>query len=93
MFDSTTSAPEIAMGDGDGTVNLRGLQACEMWKETPAQGKNAIYQRGFTGVEHFDIMGNAQVINYILETLTGIGGYSRVNEVPGNGQIMKVRLI
>lgn len=83
----------MIMGNGDGTVNMRGLLGCKMWKDSPSQGKHAVHQRKFSGVDHFDILGNARVIEYILETLTGDSANSRANQILENKDIMKIRLI
>ena len=43
----------IRMGDGDGTVNVRSLYACEMW--IPQQ-KQPVFSRPFPKVDHMDIL-------------------------------------
>lgn len=83
------------MGNGDGTVNMRSLLGCEMWKNSPAQGKHAVHQHVFSGVEHYNILGNAEIIDYILKTLTGKGTKSHTrtfNQHSRNEKIMKIRL-
>lgn len=54
--------PKTISGDGDGTVNIMSLRACERWK-----GKQSypVTTRGYSGVEHVDTIRNDDVIKYV----------------------------
>lgn len=64
-------------GDGDGTVNIRSLQACSMWENDINQGGKPIIRKTLKEVQHYDILKDPQSINYILKLLTGIGNYTK----------------
>ena len=58
--------PTTTNGDGDGTVNLRSLRACEMWS------KRQVYKvtsKTYEGVGHNEILSDENVKNYIKELL------------------------
>lgn len=92
--ESFNSNPVEAIGDGDGTVNKRSLIGCEYWKNTPAQEGFSIYQHEFTGVEHYDILGDSRPIDYIMKTLFGDSGYTQARRTNTTSQniIMRFRL-
>ncbi|XP_043467328.1 phospholipase A2 group XV-like isoform X1 [Leptopilina heterotoma] len=58
--------PELINGDGDGTVNLRSLNACLLWQKKQIQ---KIYHKEFVGVNHMDILKHIDVLNYIKSIL------------------------
>lgn len=70
---SFNSKPAFTRGKGDGTVNLRSLIGCQYWESEKAQGYHTIHQQDYPGLDHYNIMGDSRVIDYILTTLTGHG--------------------
>uniref|UniRef100_A0A1B0D3I7 Uncharacterized protein n=1 Tax=Phlebotomus papatasi TaxID=29031 RepID=A0A1B0D3I7_PHLPP len=58
--------PELINGDGDGTVNLRSLQACTQWRDLQ---KPKIYTMELPGVDHMAILSDSRVIKYIMDLL------------------------
>ncbi|XP_033341246.1 lysosomal phospholipase A and acyltransferase [Megalopta genalis] len=63
---SIQGVPQLLPGDGDGTVNLRSLEACKYWQD---KQKQKIYTQGFPGVDHSGILKNVNVLNYIKTVL------------------------
>ncbi|KAH0534846.1 phospholipase A2 group XV-like [Cotesia glomerata] len=63
------SYPQLILGDGDGTVNLRSLEGCLYWK---TKQKQKIYHQTFAGVDHMEILRNQHVLDYIKTTLSTI---------------------
>lgn len=59
-----TSYPTLIVGDGDGTVNRRSLEACLYWKDLQ---KQKIYHQPFPKVDHMEILRSKDVISYITE--------------------------
>lgn len=59
--------PKITYGDGDGTVNLMSLQACQSWSK---KQKEPFFYRNFTSVDHMTILSDRRVMDYIGETLS-----------------------
>lgn len=49
-------------GDGDGTVNLESLQACEGFA---SEQEKPVYTRMFKGVDHIDILRGSEAANFI----------------------------
>ena len=49
-------------GDGDNTVNLRSLQACESWISKQSQ---PIHTKAFHRLDHLGILWNNQVVQYV----------------------------
>lgn len=58
--------PELIFGDGDGTVNIRSLEACTLWQKSQ---KQKIYNQGFPGVDHTEILKNHDILAYIKTVL------------------------
>ena len=54
-------------GDGDGTVNIRSLESCSVWK---SRQKYAVYLKSFDGVKHFSIVKNKDVLREIEKLVT-----------------------
>lgn len=54
------------MGAGDGTVNLRSLEACLEWKNYQTQNISSLTLKG---VNHMDILNNKLVFDYIKSIL------------------------
>lgn len=58
--------PDITPDDGDGTVNLRSLKACQLWRSKQSQ---AIVYEQFSYAEHNGILGDARLIRSIIKAL------------------------
>ena len=58
--------PDISPDDGDGTVNLRSLEACQLWR---SKQKQPIVYEEFIDAEHNGILGDARLIRSILRSL------------------------
>uniref|UniRef100_A0A1E1WVS1 Putative phospholipase A2 n=1 Tax=Tityus obscurus TaxID=1221240 RepID=A0A1E1WVS1_TITOB len=58
--------PTIFEGDGDGTVNLRSLRGCLIWKK---EQKAQVYHQEFENVDHMGILSNPQALSYIAKVL------------------------
>ena len=52
--------PDFVLGDGDGTVNKRSLEACTLWKQ-----KQKVYHQTFPNMDHMDVLEDDRIINYI----------------------------
>lgn len=61
--------PTLAPGDGDGTVNLRSLNACERWRKPRARlsfkGSKVVKSVPLPGAEHLKILHDQRVIDYV----------------------------
>lgn len=79
-------------GNGDGTVNKRSLTGCGHFAEMTAQGNHKVYQQGYEGVEHYNMLSDPGPINYILSLLTGKQDYPRDYEISNSTTTMKIRL-
>lgn len=58
--------PQLVLGDGDGTVNIRSLEACVHWQKLQEQ---KIYYQDFPKVDHTNILKNQDTLAYIKEIL------------------------
>lgn len=54
--------PHTINGNGDGTVNIQSLEACQRWK---GQQKYDVTWRSFSGVEHVHMIKNSDVIKAV----------------------------
>lgn len=69
--DLVDGAPTLMNGDGDGTVNLRSLEACTHWIGMKEQfGKN-ISTLKLPGVDHMGILSDNRIVQYVLGVLVG----------------------
>ena len=73
-FHYTTSTfpdlkPVIKYSNGDGTVNIDSLMACERWQQQQDQKKYPVQLRGFSKVEHVHTIKNPDVIQAIEDIL------------------------
>ena len=59
--------PILVNGDGDGTVNLRSLMACDRWQE---QKWKVTFQR-FNNTNHVGMLGSPKVIDAINQIILG----------------------
>ncbi|XP_070574884.1 lysosomal phospholipase A and acyltransferase-like [Ptychodera flava] len=58
--------PITISGPGDGTVNMKSLKACLMWRK---QQKHPVIEKDFPGNEHVAILGNATLHQYIIDNI------------------------
>ncbi|XP_071957989.1 lysosomal phospholipase A and acyltransferase-like [Antedon mediterranea] len=58
--------PTIKYGDGDGTVNMRSLKYLLKWKN---EQKQPVSEFEISGGEHLEILQNATLHNYIINTV------------------------
>uniref|UniRef100_A0A182NBL1 Phosphatidylcholine-sterol acyltransferase n=1 Tax=Anopheles dirus TaxID=7168 RepID=A0A182NBL1_9DIPT len=61
-----SGTPVLKMGNGDGTVNTRSLEACKQW--VPQQ-KQPIITKEFPGADHMSILADVNVIDNIVKLL------------------------
>uniref|UniRef100_A0A2M4AB17 Putative phosphatidylcholine-sterol acyltransferase n=1 Tax=Anopheles triannulatus TaxID=58253 RepID=A0A2M4AB17_9DIPT len=61
-----SGTPVLVMGDGDGTVNSRSLEACKHWT---MQQKQPIYTKEFPGADHMSILADLKVIEAVMQAL------------------------
>lgn len=64
--DDLSASPELVMGNGDGSVNIRSLEGCTYWRGLQ---KQPITTLEVPKVEHFEILGNPQIVSYVLDVL------------------------
>lgn len=55
--------PNVIFGDGDGTVNLRSLAACERW--VGVDEKHPVKHVIFDGAEHIAMLAKPDIVDYI----------------------------
>ncbi|XP_046961873.1 phospholipase A2 group XV-like [Vanessa cardui] len=60
-------SPALARGDGDGTVNLRSLSACERWRAAPRA--HPLKSLALRGAEHLRILHDPRVLDYLAAVL------------------------
>ncbi|VDP50092.1 unnamed protein product [Soboliphyme baturini] len=58
--------PREIMGDGDGTVNVRSLKACNLLKTKQSQ---PVYTFEILKGEHMQILNHPQMLKYVQELL------------------------
>lgn len=59
--------PEFVYGDGDGSVNIRSLEACLKWRMFQTQ---PVLFQPFEYVNHMHILRNAKVLDYVENILS-----------------------
>ena len=68
IYDSMSTFPDsevrVAMGQGDGTVNLRSLEACGRWKHV--QQQQPVNVKYYPDMEHHELLDKPQIISDIL---------------------------
>ncbi|XP_028043903.1 group XV phospholipase A2-like [Bombyx mandarina] len=66
--------PALDTGDGDGTVNLRSLGACEHWRKrrgrTTLNGGKPVKSLPLSNAEHLKILHDKRVIDYITTVMS-----------------------
>lgn len=60
--------PHTVTSDGDGTVNIRSLQACAKFTD---KSPYKVVMRNFTGGEHMGIIGDRRLIEFVENLLDG----------------------
>ena len=63
------SEPRREMGDGDGTVNRRSLEACRHWKHV--QPQHPVYEKYHPGIGHRELLHQPRLIDDILDVARG----------------------
>ena len=63
------SKPKITYGDGDGTVNIESLRACD----TQWSGRKKFKSKEFDSVDHQDILSDKAVLKYIAKIVGARG--------------------
>ncbi|XP_014208657.1 group XV phospholipase A2-like [Copidosoma floridanum] len=63
---SFNDAPELIFGDGDGSVNKKSLEGCLDWIDKQSQ---EIYYRSFPHVDHYGMLRNENILDYIESVL------------------------
>ncbi|XP_045458033.1 phospholipase A2 group XV-like [Melitaea cinxia] len=63
--------PALQPGDGDGTVNLRSLRACEHWRRPPGWFSRSypVKPLPLPGAEHLKILHDPRVLDYLTTVL------------------------
>jgi lysophospholipase-3 len=64
--DDLTGSPDLVTGNGDGSVNIRSLEACTSWRGLQ---KQPITTMEVPKAEHFEILGNQKVVKYVLDVM------------------------
>lgn len=59
-------SPDLILGDGDGTVNVRSLEACLRWQNKQSQ---KIYHVPMSQVDHMEILKHPNVLAYIQKVV------------------------
>lgn len=59
-------SPDLIYGDGDGTVNVRSLEACLRWQNKQSQ---KIYHVPMSQVDHMEILKHPNVLAYIQKVV------------------------
>ncbi|XP_055600411.1 phospholipase A2 group XV-like [Uranotaenia lowii] len=59
-----SGTPTLVYGEGDGTVNLRSLEACKHWI---GQQKQPVYVREYPGNDHLGILADLKVLDDIVK--------------------------
>ncbi|KAL3282550.1 hypothetical protein HHI36_005730 [Cryptolaemus montrouzieri] len=61
--------PTLVMGNGDGTVNLRSLEGCLLWRNMQSQN---IYSVPLAKVDHLGILSDKNVLQYISDLVNAV---------------------
>ena len=61
--------PELVMGDGDGTVNIRSLRACLKWT---GEQNQSVHHEVFPGVNHSDMLKTDETVQYFVDIISSI---------------------
>ena len=62
--------PKTLFGDGDGTVNIRSLQACHSFV---GKQKQPVVIKSFSNAEHMGIIGDERLIEYVKNLISSMG--------------------
>ncbi|XP_055933165.1 phospholipase A2 group XV-like isoform X1 [Argiope bruennichi] len=58
--------PKLITGDGDGTVNIRSLEACKRWSGKQQQ---KVYSQPLPNVDHMGVLADQAVLQYIKKVV------------------------
>jgi len=61
--------PDLVTGDGDGTVNIRSLEACLKWKTEQEQ---PVFHKKFQGLSHLGMLRAATLIEHVAHVVADI---------------------
>ena len=61
--------PKTIFGDGDGTVNIRSLQACHSFV---GKQKQQVVIKSFSKAEHMGMVGDSRVIEYVKNLISSL---------------------
>jgi len=68
IYDSMSTFPDgepvLEMGDGDGTVNVRSLEACRRWRDV--QRHHQVNVKHYSGIGHRDLLHHPALIDDVL---------------------------
>ena len=64
--------PKTEFGDGDGTVNIRSLQACHSFVGKQEQ---QVVIKSFSKAEHMAMVGDSRVIEFVKNIITSMDSY------------------
>ena len=62
--------PHTLFGDGDGTVNIRSLQACHSFV---GKQRQPVVIKSFSNAEHMGIIGDERLIEYVKNLISSMG--------------------
>ncbi|GLV39147.1 uncharacterized protein CBL_06198 [Carabus blaptoides fortunei] len=61
--------PTLIYGDGDGTVNIRSLEACQYWA---GRQKQQIFNKTLNKIDHMTILRDKQTLDYISDLINSL---------------------
>ena len=61
----TDAEPDVELGDGDGTVNARSLEACRRWQDV--QGQHKVNVTFYGDIEHNKLLHHRPLIDDIIQ--------------------------
>lgn len=61
--------PTLIYGDGDGTVNIRSLEACMHWRGIQ---KQKIFNKTLNKIDHMTILRDKQTLDYINDLIKSL---------------------
>ena len=61
--------PKTLFGDGDGTVNIRSLMACQSFV---GKQKQEVVIKSFSNAEHMGMVGDTRVIEYVKNLISSM---------------------
>ena len=73
-FPNPWFGPKIKRGNGDGTVNLRSMQACLKWRKEQAK---PVHYRSFDDTDHAEMITDDEPVKGVVEVIREINSKSR----------------